>query len=204
MSSISSTSSYSTIISSSSSTENESIDLSLEISEMTDIDFINKFENDEVLMKDEFQFLGATYGGEIHSFTSIGIGDCITMFGIGKDGSLFAWHSSSGEDNELIGKEKVLEKLNFYFSKYDEHIKNLQFNIYLVGGNGSAFSESLCEGMIAAIPEFFYNATLIDKFINPTKNIRKTFITANFNTNAELHYFFHDRLSSSESSEDFA
>ena len=193
----------STVTYSSESAEDSNVSFPLQICELTEAVFNYKFKNCEELRTDEFEFSGTPDVGEIPSFTSVGVGDCITMFGIGDDGSLFAWHSSTvedGSDREQTDKEIVLEELNGYFSERGD-AKDLQFDIYLVGGNGSELSNNLYEGMIAAIPEFFTDAAIIGEFINPTKNSEKSFITANFNAKGELYYYFHDEQSN-ESSED--
>lgn len=195
---------YASTCSYSSGTEEESMTLSLIRNERSQTDFVNIFGKCEQVTEDEFQFSGTPHDWEIPSFTTVAMGDCITMFGIGDDGSLFAWHCTTVENNadrKLTDKEIVLEELNSHFSEYNESVRNLEFHIYLVGGNGSALSEGLYNGMIAAVPEFFTNATIVDEFIYPTKDRGKDCITANFNTNAELNFFLHDKPSC-ESSED--
>ena len=167
--------------------------VSLTTFELAEREFTNKFKNCEQLRIGECKFSEAPlYIGEISSFTSTGIGDSITMFGIGEDESLFAWHSSTvGDSNrQQTDKEIVLEELKGYFSKY-KSVKDLQVDIYLVGGNDSLLSNNLYNGIVGAIPEFFTDAVIVGEFINPTKNTRKSFLTANFNTKGELFYYLH-------------
>lgn len=156
--------------------------------------FLENFGNCVCVGPDEFMYSGADKW-EVLSYNSIAIEDCITMFGIGNNRSLFAWHSSTvpeGLHKTRIDEEIVLDELEKLF-KYQEDIRNTQFEIYLVGGNGSEPSAGLYDGMVSAIPKFFKNAIIVADFMNPTENTGKKFITVNFNTNGELHYYFHNR-----------
>ena len=175
-------------ISNSSGSGEEMPHLLLKTRELSKEVFFEQFRGRVCISTDEFVHSGADKG-EVLSFNSIAIGDCITMFGIGRDRSLFAWHSSTveeGPERRQTDEEIVLKKLENYFKSYDEGVRHTQFDIYLIGGNCSKLSADLYMGMLSAIPKFFNDAVIVAEFMNTTE---KTFITANFNTNGELHYY---------------
>ncbi|HNA61763.1 MAG TPA: hypothetical protein PKW79_01635 [Rhabdochlamydiaceae bacterium] len=171
-----------------------SLPIELEPVELSKDVFLQRFKNCESVCTDEFEYSDAD-PGEILSFNSRAIGDCITMFGMGDSGNLFAWHSSCVE----AGNDKVvLEELDRHFTDHTIDEK-LPYTIYLVGGNGSLSSDDLRVGMMKAISKFFKKGTFGGEFINPTKDKGFDFITANFNTRGELHYYFHNEQPHDES-----
>ncbi len=156
--------------------------------------FRERFRGCEDVTTDEFAYLEA-HQGEVLSYNSSAIGDCITIFGIGNNRSLLAWHSSTVEESSertQTNEEIVLDELEQNLGNYHKDVRNTQFDIYLVGGNGSELSAGLYTGMVSAIPKFFKNAVIVAEFMNPTENTGKKFITANFNSNGELHYYLHN------------
>jgi hypothetical protein len=192
-------------VSNSSGSEEEKLHFSLKAQELSREVFSERFGNCKGVSRGEFTYSAADEG-EILSFNSIAFGDCITMFGIGSDRSLFAWNFNSTQVNE----EMVLEELEQYFNDYDENVRNTQFDIYLVGGNGSEFSGSLYTAMVSAIHEFFHKPFIVGELINPTQDREALFITANFNTYGQFFYYLHNEQphatqseSSTTSSSDF-
>jgi hypothetical protein len=178
-------------ISNSSGSGEEMPHLLLKTRELSKEVFFEQFRGRVCISTNEFVHSGADKG-EVLSFNSIAIGDCITMFGIGRDRSLFAWHSSTveeGPERRQTDEEIVLEKLENYFKGYGEDVRRTQFDIYLIGGNGSKISSDLYNGMVFAIPKFFNEAVIVAEFMNSSE---KKLITANFNTNGELHYYIHN------------
>jgi hypothetical protein len=177
------------------------IPLALQTLELSKEVFIEKFGNYLAVTTDEFEYLPAEEG-KVVSLNSRAIADCITLFGIGNDKSVFAFHTSTVQpdpERTETDEEIVMTELNDFFEDYDDEVKLLQFNIYLVGGNGFEPSINLYNGLLTAIPKFFNNPVISGEFMNPTKSQGKTFITANLNANGELHYYFHDEQLHNES-----
>ncbi len=185
--------SSSSSVSQSSGSGEELEPLELQCYQLSEAVFDQNFGNCANVKTDEFMYSPAD-GDNVLSLNSFAIGDCITMFGIGDDGSLFAWHASTTNKNTdpACFLNDFQNQCDLFHEGTYENLEALSFDIYLVGGKKCGPSLNLCKGLVYINEEFFKNNNFAGSLLGPTDNTGKTFITVNFNTKGELYYYLHD------------
>lgn len=121
------------------------------------------------------------------SITSIGMVDCITLFGINRqDEKVFAFHivSLSDEEDVYVGLEDFLE--------VDD---DDQFDLYIIGGNEASIKAGLPTSIENAVANFFGDqAEIVCRFLNPPKTEAEPYVAANLQVTGELTYCTHQEI----------
>lgn len=124
------------------------------------------------------------------SITSVGMGDCITIFGIskqnGKVREVFANHIDAASE-----ESDIYHELEDFFDVDDDD----QFDLYIIGGNENSVKAGLPKFIKDAAAHFFGDkARIVFCLLDPPKTKDEPYVAANLQSTGELTYCHHQEV----------